>query len=170
MKLALGQRKYLKQFTHKCEENFKTKRYWEQDESESDDLHDSKKVTLDINELMKEEIMKLLNENITYDGIVESTKCESNEFHLNVDVENNDLQEGNESSSSSDEQCDVGEGNEPPKLNRSDLNDEQHEMLDKFQDEDMLCRLIKNLDEVDLTEDFLHLIDVLSTGEMENEN
>ena len=68
VKLALDQRKYLKQFTHKCVENLKAKRYWEQE-----DLHDSKKVILDIDELTKEEISKLSDENITYDGIVEST-------------------------------------------------------------------------------------------------
>ena len=33
-----------------------------------------------------------------------------------------------------------------------------------MRNEDLLCRLIKNWDEVDLTEDFIHIIDVLSTG------
>ena len=40
---------------------------------------------------------------------------------------------------------------------KNDLDEKQCELLNKFQDEDMLCRLIKNLDEVNLTEDFLHL-------------
>ena len=108
------------------------------------------------------------NEDITYDGIVEHSNSEIHHFNFNVDVEHNDLQAGNYSTSSSNDNSETNEGSEPQKPTRQDLNKKQQELLDKFQNEDILCRLIKNLDEVKLTEDFLHLIDILSTGEMEN--
>ena len=83
---------------------------------------------------------------------------------------NNDLEAQNWGSSSSDDNLERDEDTEPWKLTKNDLDEKQCELLNKFQDEDMWCRLIKNLDEVNLTEDFLCLTEVLSTGEMENEN
>ena len=112
----------------------------------------------------------ICNEDITYDGIVEHSNDQSYNFNLNVHVENDDLQGGDYSTSSSDDNSERCEDTEPQKLSREDLNEKQRQLLDKFQNKDMLCRLIKNLDEVNLTEDFLCVIDVLSTGEMENEH
>ena len=138
--------------------------------SESDVMHHKKKVILDINELSAEEVNTMCHDDITYDGIVEHSTSEIHQFHVNVDVANNDLEAQNWGSSSSDENLERDEDTEPRKLTKNDLDEKQRELLNKFQDEDMLCRLIKNLDEVNLTEDFLRLIEVLSTGEMENEN
>ena len=112
----------------------------------------------------------MCHEDITYDGIVEHSTSGIHQFHVDVDVANNDLEGQNWGSSSSDDNLERDEDTEPWKLTKNDLDEKQHELLNKFQDEDMLCRLIKNLDEVNLTEDFLHLIEVLSTEEMENEN
>ena len=147
----------------------KAKRYWEQEGEESDVMH-HKKVILDINELSMEEVNTMCHEDITYDGIVEHSTSGIHQFHVNVDVANNDLEGQNWGSSSSDDNLERDEYTEPRKLTKNDLDEKQRELLNKFQDEDMLCRLIKNLDEVNLTEDFLHLIEVLSTGEIENEN
>ena len=170
VKLAVGQRKYLKQFRRKCEENLKAKRYWEQEAQESDVMYHKKKVILDINELSVEEVNTMCHEDITYDGIVEHSRSEIHQFHVDVDVANNDLEGQNWGSSSSDENLERDKDTETRKFTKNDLDEKQRELFNKFQDEDMLCRLIKTLDEVNLTEDFLHLIEVLSTGEMENEN
>ena len=120
--------------------------------------------------LSQQEVNAICNEDITYDGIVEHSNDQSYNFNLNVHVENDDLQGRDYSTSSSDDNSERGEDTEPQKLSREDLNEKQCQLLDKFQNKDMLCRLIKNLDEVSLTENFLHVIDVLSTGEMENEH
>ena len=144
----------------------KAKRYWEQEGEESDVMHHKKKVILDINELSAEEVNTMCHEDITYDGIVEHSTSEIHQFHVNVDVANNDLQAQNWGSSSNDDNLERDEDTEPWKLTKNDLYEKQCELLNKFQDEGMLCRLIKNLDEVNLTEDFLCLIEVLSTGEM----
>ena len=152
-----------------CKENLKVKRYWEQEVQESDAMHHKKKVILDINELSVE-VNTMCHEDITYDGIVEHSTSEIHQFHVDVDVANNNLEPQNWGSLSSDDNLERDEDTEPWKLTKNDLDEKQCELLNKFQDEDMLCRLIKNLDEVNLTEDFLHLIEVLSAGEMENEN
>ena len=146
------------------------KRYWEQEGEESDVMHHKKKVILDINELSVEEVNTMCHEDITYDGIVEHSTSEIHQIHVDVDVASNDLEAQNWGSSSSDDNLERDEDTEPWILTKNDLNEKQCELLNKFQDEDMLCRLIKNLDEVNLTEDFLCLIEVLSTEEMENEN
>ena len=146
----------------------KAKRYWEQEGEESDVMYHKKKVILDINELSVEEVNIMCHENITYDGIIEHSTSGIHQFHVDVDVANNDLEGQNWGSSSSDDNLERDEDTEPWKLTKNDLDEKQHEH--KFQDEDMLCMLIKNLDEVNLTEDFLHLIEVLSNGEVENEN
>ena len=148
----------------------KAKWYWEKEDDESDETYHRKKVILDINELSLAEVNTMCHEDITYDGIVEHSSYGSKQFHFNVDAPNNNLQEDNCSTLMGDENSDTNEYTGAQKLSRQDLDDKQCVLLDKFQNENMLCRLIKNLDEVSLTEDFLCLIDVLSTGEMGKEN
>ena len=124
-------------------------------------MHHKKKVILDINELSAEEVNTMCHEDITCGGIVEHRTSGIHQFHVDVDVANNDLEGQNWGNSSSDDNLERDEDTEPQKLTKNDLDEKQRELLNKFQDEDMLCRLIKNLDEVNLTEDLLHLIKVL---------
>ena len=71
------------------------KRYWEQGGEESDVIHHKKKVILDINEFSAEEVNTMCHEDITYDGIVEHNTSGIHQFHVNVDVANNDLEAQN---------------------------------------------------------------------------
>ena len=96
----------------------KAKRYWEQEVQESDVMHHKKKVILDINELNAEEVNTMYHEDITCDGIVEHSTSEIHQFHVNVDVANNDLQAQNWGSSSSDNNLERDEDTEPQKLNK----------------------------------------------------
>ena len=64
-------------------------------------MHHKKKVILDINELSAEEVM--CHKDITYDGIVEHRTSGIHQFHVQVDVANNDLEGQNWGSSSSND-------------------------------------------------------------------
>ena len=88
----------------------------------------------------------MCDEDITYDGLVEHGTYEIHQIHVDVDVDmpNNDLEGQNWGSSSSDDNLERDEDAEPRKITKNYLDEKQCESLNKFQDEDMLCRLIKN--------------------------
>ena len=104
------------------------KRYWEQEDEESDVMHHKKKVILDINELSAEEVNTMCHEDITYDGIVEHSTSGIHQFHVNVDWANNDLEGQNWGSSSSDDNLERVEDTEPQKLTKNDLDEKQCEL------------------------------------------